>query len=35
MAGQTVEAMARLRSAAARNLLTALDGGAVVNELVA
>ncbi len=35
MAGQTVEAMARLRSAAARNLLTALDGGAVVNELLA
>ena len=31
--GQTVEAMARLRSAAARNLLTALDGGAVVNEI--
>jgi lactate dehydrogenase-like 2-hydroxyacid dehydrogenase len=35
MAGQTVEAMARLRSAAARNLLTALDGSAVVNEIMA
>lgn len=35
MAGQTVEAMARLRSAAARNLLTALDGGPVVNEIMA
>jgi hydroxypyruvate reductase len=35
MAGQTVEAMARLRSAAARNLLTALDGGPVVNEILA
>lgn len=35
MAGQTVEAMARLREAAARNLLTALDGGAVVNEITA
>jgi lactate dehydrogenase-like 2-hydroxyacid dehydrogenase len=35
MAGQTTEAMARLRSAAARNLLTALDGGAVVNEIMA
>ena len=35
MAGQTVEAMARLRSAAARNLLTALDGGAVINEIMA
>ena len=35
MAGQTVEAMARLRSAAAHNLLTALDGGAVVNEIMA
>ena len=34
MAGQTVEAMARLRSAAARNLLTALDGGAVINEIL-
>ena len=35
MAGQTTQAMARLRSAAARNLLTALDGGAVVNEIMA
>ena len=35
MAGQTVEAMARLRHAAATNLLTALDGGAVVNEIMA
>lgn len=35
MAGQTVEAMARLRSAAAHNLLTALDGGTVVNEIKA
>jgi lactate dehydrogenase-like 2-hydroxyacid dehydrogenase len=35
MAGQTVEAMARLRNAAARNLLTALDGGPVVNEILA
>ena len=35
MAGQTVEAMARLRGAAARNLMTALDGGAVVNEITA
>ena len=35
MAGQTVEAMARLRHAAASNLLTALDGGAVVNEIMA
>ena len=35
MAGQTAQAMARLRSAAARNLLTALDGGAVVNEIMA
>ena len=35
MAGQTIEAMARLRSAAALNLKVALDGGAVVNEIVA
>ena len=35
MAGQTVEAMARLRHAAATNLLTALDGGAVINEIMA
>ena len=35
MAGQTVEAMARLRHAAATNLLTALDGGPVVNEILA
>ncbi len=35
MAGQTTQAMARLRSAAARNLLTALDGGAVINEIMA
>jgi len=34
MAGQTREAMARLREAAAANLLTALDGGAVVNEVL-
>lgn len=34
VAGMTVEAMARLRAAAARNLLTALDGGAVVNEIM-
>jgi lactate dehydrogenase-like 2-hydroxyacid dehydrogenase len=33
-AGQTVESMARLRTAAALNLKTALDGGPVVNELV-
>ncbi len=33
MAGQTIEAMARLREAAALNLKTALDGGAVVNEI--
>jgi hypothetical protein len=35
MAGQTVEAMARLRTAAAMNLKTVLDGGPVVNELLA
>lgn len=35
VAGQTAEAMARLRQAAALNLLTALDGGAVVNEIMA
>ena len=33
MAGQTVEAMARLRVAAARNLEAALTGGPVLNEL--
>ena len=35
MAGQTIEAMARLREAAATNLKTALDGGAVLNEILA
>jgi lactate dehydrogenase-like 2-hydroxyacid dehydrogenase len=35
MAGQTIEAMARLREAAATNLKTALDGGAVLNEIFA
>ncbi|MCX7864543.1 MAG: hypothetical protein N2423_05855, partial [Novosphingobium sp.] len=34
MAGQTREAMARLRHAAARNLLSVLDGGEVVNEVL-
>jgi len=34
MAGQTIEAMARLKSAAAENLLTVLDGGEVVNEVL-
>ena len=34
MAGQTKEAMARLREAAAVNLETALDGGEVVNEVL-
>ena len=33
--GFTVEAMARLRDAAIRNLSTALDGGPVVNEILA
>jgi hydroxypyruvate reductase len=33
MAGQTKEAMARLKDAAAHNLLTVLDGGEVVNEV--
>ncbi len=33
MAGQTREAMARLKDAAAHNLLTVLDGGEVVNEV--
>ena len=33
--GFTVEAMARLRDAAIRNLSTALDGGPVVNEITA
>ena len=35
VAGQTTEAMARLRQAAALNLLTALGLGAVVNEIMA
>lgn len=34
MAGQTLEAMERLRHAAAANLKTALDGGKVVNEVL-
>jgi lactate dehydrogenase-like 2-hydroxyacid dehydrogenase len=34
MAGQTVEAMARLREAAAYNLKTVLNGSPVVNELM-
>jgi hydroxypyruvate reductase len=34
MAGQTKEAMARLREAAATNLITVLDGGEVVNEVL-
>lgn len=34
MAGQTREAMARLREAAAANLETMLDGGEVVNEVM-
>ncbi len=34
-AGQTHEAMARLRAAAARNLLSALDGGPVINRIAA
>ena len=33
VAAQTVEGMARLRDAAARNLLAALDGGPVVNRV--
>jgi lactate dehydrogenase-like 2-hydroxyacid dehydrogenase len=33
-AGQTIESMARLRTAAALNLKTALDGGPVVNEIM-
>jgi lactate dehydrogenase-like 2-hydroxyacid dehydrogenase len=33
-AGVTVEAMARLRDTAVRNLKTALEGGAVVNEIL-
>jgi hydroxypyruvate reductase len=35
MAGQTTNAMARLREAAGANLNTVLDGGPVVNEIVA
>ncbi len=35
VAGVTVEAMARLRDTAVRNLNTALDGGAVANEILA
>lgn len=35
VAGVTVEAMARLRDTAVRNLSTALEGGAVVNEILA
>lgn len=35
MAGQTNKAMARLRAAAAANLKTVLDGGPVVNEIMA
>ncbi len=34
-AGLTIEAMDRLRAAAATNLKTALDGGPVLNELLA
>jgi len=34
VAGVTVEAMARLRDTAVRNLKTALEGGTVVNEIV-
>lgn len=34
VAGVTVEAMARLRDTAVRNLKTALEGGAVVNEIL-
>jgi hydroxypyruvate reductase len=34
VAGVTVEAMARLRDTAVRNLRTALEGGAVVNEIL-
>ena len=34
-AGLTIEAMARLRDAAVTNLKTALDGGPVLNELLA
>jgi hydroxypyruvate reductase len=34
VAGVTVEAMARLRDTAVRNLRTALEGGAVANEIV-
>jgi hydroxypyruvate reductase len=34
VAGVTTEAMARLRDTAARNLKTALEGGAVVNEIL-
>jgi lactate dehydrogenase-like 2-hydroxyacid dehydrogenase len=34
VAGVTVEAMARLRDTAVRNLMTALEGGAVVNEIL-
>jgi lactate dehydrogenase-like 2-hydroxyacid dehydrogenase len=34
VAGVTVQAMARLRDTAVRNLKTALDGGAVVNEIL-
>jgi len=34
VAGLTVQAMARLRDTAVRNLQTALDGGAVVNEIL-
>jgi hydroxypyruvate reductase len=35
VAGVTIEAIARLRDTAVRNLLTALDGGAVVSEVLA
>jgi len=35
MAGQTIEAIARLHEAAATHLKTALDGGAVLNEILA
>jgi hydroxypyruvate reductase len=34
VAGVTIEAMARLRDTAVRNLTTALDGGAVVSEVL-
>jgi lactate dehydrogenase-like 2-hydroxyacid dehydrogenase len=35
VAGVTVEAMARLRDTAVRNIMTALEGGAVANEILA